>query len=230
MKTVSIRLNVGSSDSSGNCYSLTDESGRILLLDAGIPLPEIKKLVNWKTSSIVGCFISHEHADHSKSADKLRKMGIDVFEPYKGGKQSFKSSEWRMTAFELPHDGVDNRGVMIVSASGHRMLYLTDFSYCVYTFQKQKIQTILIECNHMDEIDKDDNEGKYSHVLRGHSSLSVVKEFLRVNQTDDLRNVILCHLSTDNANPDEMVNQVQEVVSSSVNVMIAKKGLEVILD
>lgn len=154
-------------------------------------------------------------------------MGIQVFEPYKGGSQSFKADGWQIKAFELPHDDVENRGIYLKSPSGHRILYMTDFSFCKYTFTKLKVQTILIECNHMDDIAKDDNEGKYSHVLRGHSSLSVVKEFLRVNQTDELRNVILCHLSADNADPDEMLRQVQTVVGDSVNVHIAKKGVEI---
>lgn len=56
-----IILSCGGSGSSGNCYSLTDESGKILLLDAGIPLPEIKKLVRWKVGDAVGVFISHAH-------------------------------------------------------------------------------------------------------------------------------------------------------------------------
>ena len=154
-------------------------------------------------------------------------MGIQVFEPYKGGSQSFKAYGWQIKAFELPHDNVENMGIYLISPSGHRMLYMTDFSYCAYTFTKLKVQTILIECNHMDDIAKDDNEGKYSHVLRGHSSLSVTKEFLRVNQTDELKTVILCHLSSDNADPEEMLRQVQTVVGDSVNVYIATKGLEV---
>lgn len=54
-----------------------------------------------------------------------------------------------------------------------------------------------------------------------------MKEFLRVNQTDELRNVILCHLSADNADQEEMLRQVQTVVGDSVNVYIANKGLEV---
>ena len=220
-----IRLSCAASGSSGNCYSLTDESGNILLLDAGILLPEIKKLVNWKTSSIIGAFISHDHNDHSKSADKLRKMGIPVFEPYKGGKQSFMSGGWKMASFDLPHDGVDNRGCFIVSPDGHKMVYLTDFEYCPYIFHKQKLNTFLIECNHLDDIDKDDNEGKFAHVLRGHSSLGTVLEFLRINKTDALKTVVLCHLSTDNADPDEMVRRVQEVVGTSVRVFVARKGV-----
>lgn len=56
-----IFLSCGGSGSSGNCYSLTDESGKILLIDAGIPLPEIKKLIDWKVGDVVGGFISHSH-------------------------------------------------------------------------------------------------------------------------------------------------------------------------
>ena len=154
-------------------------------------------------------------------------MGIQVFEPYKGDSQSFESNGWKMKSFELPHDNVENRGIYLKSPSGHRMLYMTDFSYCAYTFTKLKVQTILIECNHMDDIEEEGNECKFAHTVRGHSSLSVVKEFLRVNQTDELKNVILCHLSSDNANPDVMKSEVQTVVGDSVNVYIANKGLEV---
>lgn len=164
--------------------------------------------------------------DHSKSASKLQKMGIPVFEPYKGGSQSFKSNGWKMKSFELPHDDVENRGLYLKSPSGHRMLYMTDFSFCKYTFQKLKVQTILIECNHMDDME-DANEAKFYHTVRGHSSLSVTKEFLRVNQTDALKNVILCHLSADNAEPEVMKSEVQAVVGDSVSVHIAKSGVEI---
>lgn len=132
-----------------------------------------------------------------------------------------------MKSFELPHDGIENRGIFLKSPSGHRLLYMTDFSFCKYTFTKLKVQTILIECNHMDDIEEEGNEGKFAHTVRGHSSLSVAKEFLRVNQTDELKTVILCHLSADNANPDVMKSEVQTVVGDSVNVYIATKGLEV---
>ena len=215
-----------SSGSSGNCYSLNDD-GKIFLLDAGIPLTGIKRLVKWMVRDVSGCFISHEHLDHSLSSDKLKNMGIPVFEPYKGGSQSFKSNGWKMKSFELPHDNVENRGLYLKSPSGHRMLYMTDFSFCKYIFQKLKVQTILIECNHMDDIGEDGNEGKFAHVLRGHSSLSTICEFLRVNKTEALKNVILCHLSETNADESEMLRQVQAVVGNSVNVHIAKKGVEI---
>lgn len=110
------------------------------------------------------------------------------------------------------------------------MIYATDFQRIDYKFNKLKINTFLIECNHDDEISKEDNEGKYEHSLRNHSATGVICEFLRVNKTDELQTVILCHTSEDNLDKDDALRRVQEVVGSSVNVMIAKKGLEVILD
>ena len=110
------------------------------------------------------------------------------------------------------------------------MVYATDFQRIDYKFDRLGINTFLIECNHDDEIDKDQNEGKWEHSIRDHSSVSVICEFLRVNKTDELRTVILCHTSEDNLDKDDALRRVQEVVSSSVNVMIAKNGLEVILD
>ena len=169
--------------------------------------------------------ISTSDLDHSKSANKLRNMGIQLFEPYKGGNTKFSKDGWKLNAFELPHDDVANMGVAIISPSGHRLLYMTDFSHCVYIFKKMKIQTMLIECNHMDDIAEEDNEGKFYHVLRGHSSLSTVCEFLRVNQTEELKTVILCHLSSENADESEMLKQVQEVVGEKVKVLTAKKGV-----
>lgn len=135
-----------------------------------------------------------------------------------------------MKSFPLYHgEGVNNCGVFIRSPEGHKMIYATDFQRIDYRFDRLGINTFLIECNHDDEINKDENEGKWEHSIRDHSSVSVVCEFLRVNQTEELKTVILCHLSSDNADPDEMVRQVQEVVGSSVRVFVARKGVSITL-
>lgn len=105
------------------------------------------------------------------------------------------------------------------------MIYATDFQRIDYKFDKLGINTFLIECNHDDEISKDGNEGKWEHSIRDHSSVSVVCEFLRVNQTDALRTVILCHLSESNADAKEMVYRVKEIVGENVNVYVAGKGV-----
>lgn len=47
--------------SSGNCYALKDKNGKILLLDCGLPLKEIKAGIDFQVSNLVGCVITHSH-------------------------------------------------------------------------------------------------------------------------------------------------------------------------
>ena len=168
--------------------------------------------------------------DHNKSADKLKKMGIPVFEPYKSENQVFKKDGWYLKAFPLSHNGTENRGVFVMTPSGESLVYATDFGYIAHKFVKLGINHFLIECNHMDDISKEDNEGKFAHVLRGHSSLSTCMEFLKVNKTEKLKSVGICHLSSDNAQPDVMLAEVQKVVGDNVICYIAKKGVSINLD
>ena len=55
-----IEFRCGGTGSSGNAFSITDD-GKIILLDAGIDIKSIKKLINWKVGDVVGSFISHSH-------------------------------------------------------------------------------------------------------------------------------------------------------------------------
>lgn len=55
-----MKFSCAGSGSSGNCCSLTD-GGKVLLLDVGISLPDIKKLIDWKVGDVVGVFVSHAH-------------------------------------------------------------------------------------------------------------------------------------------------------------------------
>lgn len=223
-------IKVLSTGSVGNAYVLED-NGKLFLLDAGIPIADIKRGINYKVADLVGFMITHCHLDHAKSEQKLKNMGIKCFAPYHDENpiQIFKVDGFALKSFPLEHDGTPNCGCYIRTPSGEKIIYATDFEYIGHRFTKLRINHFLIECNHMDDVSEEDNEGKYFHVLKGHSSISVVKEFLRVNQTDALKNVILCHLSSDNADPDEMVRQVQEVVGSSVRVFVARKGVSITL-
>ena len=152
-----------------------------------------------------------------------------MFEPYLGGPQVFKVGGFYLQAFELEHDGCDNRGVYIMTPSGEKIVYATDFEFIRHRFTKLGINHFILECNHMDEVDPEENDGKFAHVLRGHSSLTTVCEFLRVNKTENLRTVMLCHLSAENSDPKEMVYRVKDMVGENVDVWIADKGLGVML-
>lgn len=80
----------------------------------------------------------------------------------------------------------------------------------------------------MDEIYEDEesqDDGKFRHVMLGHSSLSTVKDFIEKSKTSALKTVILCHLSSTNADPEEMYRQIKMVVGKKTKVYIAEKGM-----
>lgn len=47
--------------SSGNCYALYDNVGKILLLDLGLARKQILRGIDFNVSDVVGCVVSHEH-------------------------------------------------------------------------------------------------------------------------------------------------------------------------
>lgn len=46
--------------SNGNNYALVS-GGEILLLECGVPAKEMLKTIDYQTSKVVGCLLSHEH-------------------------------------------------------------------------------------------------------------------------------------------------------------------------
>lgn len=54
-----MKLIIIGSSSQGNSYAIQSDSGEILLIEAVVPLKEVKKAIGYKTSKVVGCIISH---------------------------------------------------------------------------------------------------------------------------------------------------------------------------
>ena len=46
--------------SSGNSYALRTDT-ETLLLDAGMPIKDIKRMCGWNIRDISGCVVTHEH-------------------------------------------------------------------------------------------------------------------------------------------------------------------------
>ena len=126
------------SGSSGNCYFLgTDDYG--ILLDAGINSRTIKKILkdnDIEIEQIMAVFVTHDHADHIKAVGSLgEKHGIPVYatEAVHEGinnsryveqklyssrriiekEQPVQVRDFRITAFEIPHDASDCVGYYI---------------------------------------------------------------------------------------------------------------------
>ena len=97
------------------------------------------------------------------------------------------------------------------------------------TFKNLHINHMLIECNYVFKDRMHIDKNKIRHVIRGHHSLENCIGFVKRNKTTDLRNIILCHLSSENADPETMQKEVQSVAGKWVNVEVAKAGGEYVL-
>lgn len=232
-----MRLKCLGSSSSGNCYLLTSDSGETLILDCGIPIKEIKKGLNWNIRNVVGCIVSHVHSDHSKSVKDFEDMGIPVCKPYEDllMNQFLANSYFTVRTFDLTtldgrwtHTNADGSecpcyGFLITHQEMGRMLYITDCELIKWKFRD--INHILLGVNYDKDLIDRDNTGKANHVFRGHLSIDTACDFVKANYSDSLQNVIMCHLSSENADSDSFIEKMKKVAkNANVDVAVAGKS------
>lgn len=222
------------SSSAGNCYLLTSNSGETLILDCGIPIKEIKKGLNWNIRNVVGCIVSHVHSDHSKSVKDFEAMGIPVFAPYRSLKPMIIGDyRLKVQAFDLTtvdgrwtHTNADGSecpcyGFLITHPEMGRMLYITDTELIKWRFKD--INHILLGVNYDKDLVDKDNDPKTKHVFRGHLSIDTACDFVKANYSDSLQNVIMCHLSSENADSGSFIKKMKKVACGA-NVDVAESG------
>ena len=232
-----MKLKCIATGSTGNCYTLTSNSGETLILDCGIPIKEIKKGLNWNIMGIQGAVCTHCHSDHSLSLAELRNIGIDVFYPSVDpnvGVVNF--GNFRVQSFDLTtldgrwtHTNADGSecpccGFLITHKEMGRMLYITDTNLIKWRFKN--INHILLGVNYDKDLIDNEDSAKVNHVYRGHMSIETACDFVKANNSKNLQNVIMCHLSKDNAEPDLFIKKMQKVAPQA-NVYVARKGFEV---
>ena len=66
------------SGSSGNGYALIS-GGDILLLECGVPAKEMLKAIDYRTSMVNGCLLSHIHGDHAGYIKQYMQYGIKIY-------------------------------------------------------------------------------------------------------------------------------------------------------
>ena len=221
--------------SSGNCHALIADTGEILLLDLGENEKKIKKGIGWKISDVVGAIVTHKHADHSKSVNDFERMGVPVLKPYENESDiGLKNiSGFRVQAFDLTTiggrwthtdaDGTDCPifGFLIMHKEMGRMLYITDTAIVKWRFKN--INHILLGVNYDKDMIHPDNEGKKNHIFGGHMEIETACEFVKANNSNSLHNVIMCHLSADNADSDKFIEHMKEACPAA-NVYVAERN------
>ena len=161
--------------------------------------------------------------DHTKYAREYENAGIPVFKPYETDKlrQVQNFGNFTIKSFDLVHD-VPCCGFLIVPPEMGRLLSASDTEYIKYRFDR--LNHILVEANYSAEL-IDPGAVNRNHVLMGQMELQTTIRFLQVNRNPELRNVILCHLSGNNADPEQFRQEAGKSVAC--DVYVAEKGLEV---
>lgn len=189
-----------------------------------------------------GCdYKSHPPLDHSKSLNDFKTMGIPIYAPYipyaNATSVKMDSQNWKVQAFDLTT--VDGRwthtdangepcpifGFLITHPEMGKMLYITDCEVIKWKFKD--INHILLGVNYDKDLVDTDNP-KANHVFRGHLSIDTACDFVKANHSDSLQNVIMCHLSSENADRDSFIEKMKKVAYGT-NVDVAERGKEWVL-
>lgn len=238
------------SGSSGNCSYVGTESGGILI-DAGVDYENVFDTLraNGVTPNMVkGVCLTHDHSDHIRYAYGIARKynhiriyctnralnGIlkrhNVSRRIKEYHQPifkeipFKLGELTITAFDVPHDGLDNSGFFI-EYGGNKFAIATDLGEVTERARHYMTQAhfLMIEANY--DLEMLEN-GTYPEYLKnrikvstGHLDNTDTAKFVSEMYTNKLKNVFLCHLSNDNNTPEKAV--------SAVKVALEEKGVTV---
>lgn len=247
------------SGSSGNCaYVGDDEAG--FLIDAGVDGDKVyAALQRWgiPMSHIKGIILTHDHGDHIRDAYKilrhqhqkllyctpralngmLRRHNVsrrikDYHKPiYK--EIPFAIGNFRITPFEVSHDGTDNAGFFIEHGRQH-MAVATDLG-CIgerADYYMSQAHHLMIEANYDYDMLR---HGHYPEYLKarivadnGHLDNKVTAlEVSKIAALGELRNVFLCHLSHDNNTPLIAVDAVRSaLIAAGLTVGDASDSLE----
>ncbi|MGN0195647.1 MAG: MBL fold metallo-hydrolase [Candidatus Cryptobacteroides sp.] len=229
------------SGSFGNCY-LLEEEGHCILIDAGVSLRSMKKVLEAEgldRDCYNAVLVTHDHNDHIRNLNtyckrqprpvwatpelfRAPKMRCDHIQECR----NVLSPGWNpvdgfsVRYFVVPHDATQTVGYAICSPSGHRFVLITDSGRMTgeaLNFASQA-DTVVIESNYdMDML----MSGPYTHDLKmricqghGHLSNDECADAIRRFYHPGLRNLFLCHLSENNNTPQKAYDCALEALGS----------------
>lgn len=246
-----MRFSVLASGSGGNaCYVETGEAR--FLVDAGLSCSEcVKRLgsLGVNPGLLDGLLVTHEHVDHIRGAGVLaRRFKIPVYINHatlrKGLRrignisqpvivrtgQPLMVKDLMVETFTKCHDAADPMGV-VVTWQGVRLGVITDLgrSTPVVEDRLKGCHALVLEFNHDERMLE---EGPYPLEIKrrirgpdGHLSNGQAKELLMALAHEDLRRVVLAHLSETNNLPEKAWKMSMSALASSrTEVTLSTQG------
>jgi phosphoribosyl 1,2-cyclic phosphodiesterase len=223
-----MKLNILATGSAGNLYTLTDGKTSVII-EAGLNISSIKRLLNFRLTDNKVCLLTHEHVDHARGAEAVSKYipvvatkgTLDNIKDSKlfnriemAYRQSLYFDTLKVTPFETIHNAQEPCGYLIKSLmSGKHMVFVTDSQVIPYQFDD--ISYLACECNYDRDIleanvDKGViDEPQYRKIVSNHLSLDTIIEVLK--GYDKLEALYLLHGSDRNLDRDKMIRDIREV-------------------
>ena len=238
-------VSFGSGSSGNSCYLGTKNGG--VIIDAGIRADEIESKIKANgidIKKISGILLTHDHSDHVRYAYTLvrnnRHMKVyctnrvlnallrrhDISKRIKDYHVAifkeipFKIGELEITAFEVPHDGLDNMGYS-VAYDNRNFVIATDMGEIRNRARHymSNADYLVIESNYDLRMLLN---GRYPQFLKariqtsnGHMDNDATAAFLKEIYNSRLKNIFLCHLSKDNNTPEKALEKVRTALEEA---------------
>jgi phosphoribosyl 1,2-cyclic phosphodiesterase len=245
-----MRFSVIASGSGGNaCYVETDHSR--VMIDAGLSCRELLRRLDHigvDGSRLDALFITHEHTDHIRGAGPLaRRFDIPLYATASTLKKAAKIlgnlstpvviqtgqtltiNDLFIETFTKCHDAADPIGV-VMAYNGTRLGLLTDVGRptALVMDRLRGCHGLIIEFNHDEQMLE---EGSYPLELKrrirgtdGHLSNHQAGEVLEGLLHDELKLVVLAHMSDSNNHPLKAVERVNHTLEKN-----GRKGIKVLV-
>jgi len=223
------------SSSEGNVYIVSNEKSS-LLIDAGVSINKLYKLLDFNLSNIDACLLSHAHLDHSCGAAGVMRSGVDVYctqgtaegAGLSGHRlhvirplEQFTVGPWRILPFPTVHDSNEPAGFLMASGR-QKLLFAVDTGYLAYRFPG--LTHLAIECNWSlpwlrDRVYSGDVPPMVAkQIRRRHFSLERLERMLRANDLSRLQEIHLLHMSDNNCDEAEAKKRIQRLTGLPVYV------------
>lgn len=183
--------------------------------------------------------VTHEHLDHIRGLDGLKKCGIDIYlsrgtketlsfnlghrENIVRPKELFKIGSFQILPFDVQHDAKEPLGFLVQSIlTQEKLLYATDTYYLKYKFSG--LNYLLIECNYILEILESNLKSGATpltvrdRLIESHFSLANLKEFFKANDLSKVKEIWLIHMSQSNCDENRAKREIQELTGKPVYI------------
>lgn len=236
-----MRFEALASSSKGNAYLVYDGETH-LLLECGLSLKKLQKLVGFRLTEVNGVLVTHEHKDHSACAKQLLADCVPVYltrgtakalalpdslmelaHEIKAGEQ-FSIGSIDILPFETFHDAAEPVGFCMQSRlSGDILVYAIDTVNLPYQFPG--VGVLAVEANYDKAVlERSSRPEKVKHrIANTHMEIDALCGILSRMNLSRCREIHLLHLSDSVSHEGHFINKVARAVPPGISIEACEK-------